>query len=347
MDIQEVKLHQMTNQHLILKTDKITAIRDLCGYQAQFYGNALHGARIRTNGSLDNETWSTDLVKTWGHRGTMHIFSRRDMPLFVRECKTANKVCESGWYSFLVEQGIYISPERNRYFANLIVEAIAKGNGTRDELKKICFKNGLTSSETEHVFNKWGGTIAELAGIGVLVFKVQEKKEYELCEPFTPMPEKDAFVEIVRRYFTHFGPATLRDAAYFMKKTQSEIKNILVQLPAQTFVCEKKTYYYIENNRNYNLNMPRCLFLAGFDQLILGYEKKDSIYLNEQHLRNIFNLNGIVFPSLMVDGEVVGRWKEIKKKIVITPFRILNTTEKKIIADETEKLWLNNLIEYM
>ena len=67
---------QLVNQHLITKTDKITAITDLCGYQAQFYNNAMHSARIRTNTVIDNENWGIDLVKTWGHRGTMHIFHK-------------------------------------------------------------------------------------------------------------------------------------------------------------------------------------------------------------------------------------------------------------------------------
>lgn len=338
---------QLVNQHLVTKTDKITAIVDLCGYQAQFYNNAKHSARIRTNLAIDNNTWGVDLVKTWGHRGTMHIFYQGDMPLFVRECKSVDKVCESGWYPFLVTQGMYISPERNRYFARLMVDAIEQGNGTRDNLKKICYKNGLTDSEAKHVFNQWGGTIAELAGIGVINFKVQEKKEYVLCNPFVPLSPDDAFLEILRRYFTNFGPATLRDASYFTKKSQKDIKDRLSGLPIKTLTCENKTYYYIENRKNYNYNIPECIFLAGFDQLILGYEKKSSIYLNSQHLRGIFNLNGIVFPAVLLNGEVVGRWKEEKKQINITPFRSISANEKQIIERKCEEMWENKIAQIM
>lgn len=57
------------------------------------------------------------------------------------------------------------------------------------------------------------------------------------------------------------------------------------------------------------MHSPRCLFLAGFDQLMLGYEKKESLYLAPENLRAIFNLAGIVMPPVMLDGRVVGKWK--------------------------------------
>lgn len=42
MELTEIKIRQLTNQHLITPTDKLTVVRDLCGLQAQFMSNALH-----------------------------------------------------------------------------------------------------------------------------------------------------------------------------------------------------------------------------------------------------------------------------------------------------------------
>ena len=47
----------------------------------------------------------------------------------------------------------------------------------------------------------------------------------------------------------------------------------------------------LKNNKNY-LFIFGCLFLGGFDQLMPGYEKKDSRYLPKEYLRGIFNLVG-------------------------------------------------------
>ena len=346
MTIDEIKMIRLAGQHLLGKTEKLAAARDLCGYQAQFFRNAWHSARLRTQEDLSLDTWGEGLVKSWAQRGTVHVFPESDLPLFIRSCKTPEDVCEQGWYPFLVKMGIYISPERNRYFARLMVEAIREGHGTREELKEICFSHGLTESEAEHVFCQWGGTIAELAGLGVLCFKVQEKKEYTLLEPFEPMPGETALLEIARRYFTHFGPATLRDFAYFMHQPQMKLRPLLECLPYKSFACDKQSYYYIENGRDDCMNLPECVFLAGFDQLMLGYEKLDSLFLPREHLRGIFNRAGIVFPALLVDGMVAGRWKEEKKSIAVTLFATLTARRKKSVVREAERLWKGKPVEW-
>ena len=62
--IQELKIHQLTNQHLIQPADKMTVIRDLCGVQAQFMVNAMHSLKIRCNDFKEN-TAADGLVKNW------------------------------------------------------------------------------------------------------------------------------------------------------------------------------------------------------------------------------------------------------------------------------------------
>jgi len=337
--LDELKIMQLTNQHLLAKTDCLTAARDLCGFQAQFYGNAFHCARIRCAGPMEEQAWGCGLLKSWTVRGTVHVFAESDLPLFIRRRLPPAQVCESGWYPFLEKNGYHVAPERNAYFAELIVDSIAQGKGEREHLRALCRGHGMTEGEERHVFNQWGGTFAALAGLGIIAYKVTKTKEYVLCEPFAPMDEEAAYTEITRRYFTHFGPATLRDCSYFLHQPQMKLRGWLEGLPYHSFKLENKTYFYIKSGHTYAYDMPKCLFLAGFDQLMLGYEKKDSIYLRPQHLRGIFNVNGIVFPALLVDGEVVGRWKEGKKGITVTLFTELTAAQKNSILDRTEELW--------
>ena len=80
MTVEEIKLHRMWGQHLLVPADTQTVVKDLCGVQAQFLSHALHGLSIRT------EKLNTDgLVKSWTNRGTMHLFSVDDLPLFLHE----------------------------------------------------------------------------------------------------------------------------------------------------------------------------------------------------------------------------------------------------------------------
>lgn len=83
MTIEELKIRQLTNQHLITPTDKMTVLHDLCGVQAQFMVNAMHSLKIRCS-DYNEDTVKDGLVKNWTVRGTVHVFSEDDLWLLRR-----------------------------------------------------------------------------------------------------------------------------------------------------------------------------------------------------------------------------------------------------------------------
>ena len=124
-----------------------------------------------------------------------------------------------------------------------------------------------------------------------------------------------------------------------MSTSLAQIKEWLARLPVSTAKCGGRTYYYIDDNQTYDQGIPKCLFLAGFDQLLLAHEKKESLFLTQENLRAIFNLAGIVMPALMIDGEVAGKWKKKNKKLLITMFKTISPLEKNMITDFAVSLW--------
>ena len=269
----------------------------------------------------------------------MHLFSADDLPLFLHE----------GRSHFLrpvdtLESDAYISADRKAYFADLIVDAVAQGIDEREALKAVCEKAGMTVSESKSLFDPWGGTIRALCETGRICHKVQEKKAYQLCPAFEPMAEEPARIELARRYFTHFGPATVKDSAYFFGTTQTKVKSWLKQLPLTETSLDGKSYFYIDNGLPAD-ELPSCLFLAGFDQLMLGYEKTESLFLPKEHMRDIFNLAGIVRPAILVNGTVVGWWNLKNRKLKITLFA---PADQKLISDTATGLWSDlKQIEYL
>ena len=334
MTLEEIKLRRLAGQHLLAPADTQTVVKDLCGVQAQFLSHALHGLSIRcTKVNTDG------LVKSWTNRGTMHLFSVDDLPLFLHEGRT----------HFLrpvdtLESDAYITADRKAYFADLIVDAVAQGIDERETLKAVCVKAGMTESESQSLFDPWGGTIRALCETGRICHKVQEKKAYQLCPAFEPMAEDKARIELARRYFTHFGPATVKDAAYFFGTTQTKVKSWLKQLPVTETSLDDKSHFYIDSGLPIG-NLPACLFLAGFDQLMLGYEKTESLFLPKEHMRDIFSLAGIVRPAILVNGTVVGWWNLKNRKLKITLFA---PADQKLISNTANKLWCDlKQIEYL
>lgn len=197
----------------------------------------------------------------------------------------------------------------------------------------------MTELEESGMFDQWGGGIREPCERGFMHYVVQEKKAYIASPEFKPIPEEEAKLEIARRYFTNIGPATIHDAMYYTGAKQAEVKNWLKVLPVESFYCESKTYYYIPNGRPYDKEIPPCIFLAGFDQLMLGYQKKEILYLPQEHLRSIFSLARIVMPPILLNGKVVGKWKKKNANFTFTLFETVSDKEKKIISNTAENLW--------
>ncbi len=275
MNVEEIKVRQLTNQHLLNPTDKMTVLHDLCGVQAQFMANAMHSLKIRSS-DYQESTIKDGLVKNWTVRGTVHVFAEDDLPLFIH-CNNGKDYLSNDWSgpSFWNQRKQWVlTPDRQAYYVNVILDALQCAELTREELKEICRENGMTESEESSMFDPWGGGIREMCERGFINYVVQEKKAFCLAPAFTPIPEHEAKLEMARRYFTHMGPSTIRDAMYYFQTTTTQVKKWLSQLPVSTTECRGKTYCYIDSDQTCDQGIPKCLFLVGFDQLLLAHEKK-------------------------------------------------------------------------
>lgn len=200
----------------------------------------------------------------------------------------------------------------------------------------------MTDAEAESIFNAWGGTIRALCDAGLIGYAMREQKTFIRLPHFEPMEANEARLEMARRYFAHFGPATVRDAAYFFGATQSQVKTWLDRLPVRAVPCGGRTYYALEGGASEPdaaHGIPPCLLLAGFDQLMLGYQKRESLFFRPEHLRGIFNLAGIVAPTVLMNGRVVGKWKRSGRRLTVTPFEAVHAADRRRIEEEALRLF--------
>jgi len=329
---EEIRALHLMRQHLTIQDDMNTVVQTLCGVQAQFLSNAFHALTIRCVDFSEAHARET-LLKSWTIRGTMHLFNPEDLPLFLhKDRKCTLRLCDT------MESDEMVSQNRKKYFAKIILEAVANGKGEREQLKTICTTAGMTESEEESLFNPWGGLLRALCEEGRICHVVQEKKAFQICPVFEPMEAQTARLEMTRRYFQSFGPASFTDAAYFFGVSQTAVKQCVKQLPLSSFVYNGTEYFDTERQVP-SQPVPECLFLSGFDQLMMGYEKHANLHLPVERLRGIFNLSGIVMPSVLVNGKVAGRWKKAGKRLKITLFEKDTSQLRKIISENAGILW--------
>ncbi len=232
--------------------------------------------------------------------------------------------------------------------AKFIINKVSNGISAREDLKKECFSTGFTENENVYIFDQWGGLLRFICERGFLCYAVREKKEFMICPVFIPMSKEEAIYEQAIRYFKNFGPATIKDAAYYFGYSQTFIKTIIKKLPLSVVQADGKDYYYHGSIKDNYPEIPKCIFLAGFDQLMLGYQKNESVYLPKEYLRGIYYLSGIIMPSILLNGRVVGKWQKKNKKLMLTLFENITGKNKQDIISASEVLWNDiNKIEWI
>lgn len=112
------------------------------------------------------------------------------------------------------------------------------------------------------------------------------------------------------------------------------------QLSLQTIQVDGEYRYYMGNLQE--VNQPVCLFIAGFDQLLLGYEKKSSLFFETKFIRQIYTLTGIVKPTVFYRGRIVATWKREKSQVVLDVFEELSWSERQEL-ETYRRLWEEKL----
>jgi len=335
MQLEDLRRYRLYRQHLTDPADVDTVVKDLCGIQAQIPGNVPHALTIRTGEPAEPETYGVHLVKNWTIRGTIHVFHRDDLPLFLPDPALYR---QRDWHGYGVDPTV-LTRERQDLLADRILEKVKEGMVLREVLKQDCLAFGMTEAEGECMFESWGGGMRDLCARSFLCYKANAGREYMLCPDYEPMGTEAAERELMRRYLTHYGPATLRDMAYYFGWNQSKCKAVMQSLTDTEIYSEKvdgKVYFWAGGLPADAPDVPDCMFLAGFDPLMMGYEKKDGFFVPAECLRGIFNLQGIVMSAVLLNGTVAARWKSTGKKLTVTALRSLTETERKTITEKAE-----------
>ena len=72
---------------------------------------------------------------------------------------------------------------------------------------------------------------------------------------------------------------------------------------------------------------------------MLGYEKRSNPFLPESALRGVFTLTGIVRPSILLDGKIVGVWKRRGTSVEVTSLTSLQSLQRSRIEEEALRIF--------
>lgn len=149
-----------------------------------------------------------------------------------------------------------------------------------------------------------------------------------------------AVAELMRRYFTTHGPATLRDFAWWTKLGLTEIRRALPQVAAELESdAADEASYWRPGLRDEAASLQRQAslpyLLPGFDEFILGYQDRLFAMGADHHALLVPGNNGVFKRSVVAGGSVVGTWTRSgspgKRRLEIDQFVPLSPTRMRRI----------------
>lgn len=316
------------NKHFLKKTNAENIVKNLCGIQTQIFRYGLFSILLRSGVFSDYKNFFIN----WTLRGTLHTHTIDDLPVFLHENS------ESSYSKAILEDNSEISYERKKYFRDIIKNCIISGLSTRAEIISECFKYGLKDYEKNIIFNSWGGLLRNMAEKGEIIYSFSRQKKFLICPDFDPMPEENAKKIMLERYFKNYAPATIRDASYFFGWPQKIIR-AFIKNEKPEYISYLGDKYYFLSRENYEKKSD-YLILSGFDPFLIGYNKKYSIILEKSFIRKVYTLQGMIYPTIFFENDIVGTWRIDGKNINIEIFRNKKNFDesyvKKLISQITD-----------
>ena len=325
---------RLSNHGLLHKEDRIE-LSQLLGIQAQFFSYANYSAKIR---QIKLET--DDVFKAWTLRGTMHVHDMKDYSVFVHD-DLMSKYMKEFW-----EDESVITKKRKSFFCDKMIECINNGIVEKNNIMNRCFEVGMTDTEKEVLFNSWGGIPRFLVETGEIVLQGTRDTKYTIAPSVIKIGGVQAEIEQLRRYINTYGPVTVYDVMYFFKWSKSKCLKYICEIEYSKLNMQGEEFYYIDKYYGDLNREDDPIVFSGFEPFIIGYEKKNSIIIKPQNIRDIYLLQGVIRPTLFWNNHVVGVWWKTRNVVNIKFFEKLSCEIKARFSELLLNILNDEQLEY-
>ncbi|WP_420130563.1 winged helix DNA-binding domain-containing protein [Longimicrobium sp.] len=161
-----------------------------------------------------------------------------------------------------------------------------------------------------------------------------------LGQPLSPEPSVDT---MVLRYLAAFGPATARDVQHWcgLKRLGQVLDRLRPRL--RTFRSEAGAELFdLPDAPRPDADVPAPVrLLPEFDNVLLSHADRARV-ISEERRKRVFTVNGIIRPTVLVDGMVRGMWKMDRSRgaatLLISPFEPLAAADRAALEKEAMAL---------
>jgi hypothetical protein len=328
-------------RQLLLERRRVPVVRTVervAGLQAQRAFGPYVGLWSRVEGfrreALQQALVRGDVLKATVMRGTLHLVSARDYPVF----RAALPRPLSWADAEITTVGERIAPEVRELFRNgplparVALDHIVDVHGYEDEVTRN--RVWHTARVAGHILHAPESAF----------FSAPPRNAFHAIAEPELVELAVARAELVRRYLAAFGPASRADLADWSGLRVADLAPALEAL-------EPLRRFRDESGREL-LDLPRAplppagtlapvRLLPMWDSVLLGYKDRTRV-LPEEYRKTVIAKNGDVAQTFLVDGFVAGTWRVEKGRVLTAPFARLPRAAQGAVKEEAARLeaWL-------
>jgi Winged helix DNA-binding domain len=325
----------------------LEVVRELCGVHAQIAASAeialwarIRGlAREEVRAALEDER---TLVKTWAMRGTLHLLTADDLPLYVAVLGPAWAKPSGAWL-----RGHGIREAEYEAVLTSIPRALGARPRTREQLaEKIAEVAG--PAMRERVLSGWGAILKPAAHRGELAFGPNRGRNVTFVRPdrwlrgWAGVGADEARGELVRRFLRAYGPATADELGRWLGWRGAAPKRLLAEVEDELVEVEGGWLLAADLAVLKNATAPKSVrLLPAFDPYVVGARPRE-LLVDAEHAPRVFRPQAWFSPVVLVAGRAAGIWERERRgrrlAIRIEPFAPLSAATQKALAEEADRL---------
>jgi hypothetical protein len=334
---------RLSNQHVsrepLAKPEQV--VKRLGAVQAQDYGAAKWALALRSkhamDSSLDARFAKGAILRTHVMRPTWHFVAPEDIRWLLMLTGPRVQALMAGYY-----RKMELDVRTLKRSAAVLEKALAGGNHlTRAALGTVLRTAGVFTS-LPSMRLAFVLLYAELEALICSGPRHGKQFTYALLEERVPsapsLTRAQALIELVRRFFTSHGPATINDFVWWSGLTVKDTQSALPEAGSslERVIVGDRTYFGPKSSRSrMSGDSDAAYLLPVYDEAMLPYRDNRSEFAGygPQLMRD----NGQV---IVIDGRVVATWRRVVSKsitIEVDPIGTLGKRQRSAVEAAVER----------
>ena len=265
-----------------------------------------------TPASIEQALATGDVVRTWLLRGTLHVVAAADVRWMLDLLAPRILAAGAGRRRQLDLDDVTL--ERS---LDIMAGALEGGAVlARRELLQVLERAGIATT------GQRGYHLLGHAGLcGLICFGPRHGKQESFVlldtrAPAAPALDRAAALGMLAlRYFTGHGPATLADFTWWSGLPLGEARQALAvaRTELEQYSINDTPYFHGDAAAAPAGDAAAAVYLLpAFDEYYLGYAQRELVLATGLDKR-VVSSNGIFRPAIVVDGQIVGIWRSVRK----------------------------------